>query len=250
MNSSAASETAAPTSTPTVSAPSLSADAPAAPMPSPAATPIRGVLFDLDGTLLDTYNLILTSMRHTVQTVLGTDYPDDVLMHQVGIPLEAQMKYYTDDPAVQAEMLTVYRAYNHEVHDACVKAFPGVRETLQVLCDRGFRMGVVTSKRHALAQHGLDICGLADYMEFVVGPDDYPAHKPDPGPVRYGCELLRLRPEECLYVGDSPFDMRAGNGAGCATVAVTWGMFSREALEAEEPAHVVARMGELRAILG
>lgn len=210
---------------------------------------IKGVLFDLDGTLLDTYDLILASMRHTVKTVLGRDYSDEILMHQVGTPLEAQMKYYSADSDVQAEMLAVYRAHNHEVHDGCVRAFPGVGETLRALHDAGLRIGVVTSKRHALAQRGLDVCGLADYVEFLVGPDDFPAHKPDPGPVLYGCELAGLSPEECLYVGDSPFDIQAGNGAGCVTVAVLWGMFSREALEAERPAYVIEDVRELTSVV-
>lgn len=206
---------------------------------------IKGILFDLDGTLLDTHDLILASMRHTMETVLGQHYSDEHLMRLVGQPLEAQMATYTDDPKLQETLLTVYREHNHAIHDERVRAFPGVRETLRQLKEEGFRLAVVTSKRHALAQRGLDVCDLADFVEFVVGPDDYPAHKPDPGPVRFGCEKLGLAPEECLYVGDSPFDMQAGNGAGCITVAVLWGMFSRERLEAENPAYVIDQVGEL-----
>ena len=210
--------------------------------------PLQGILFDLDGTLLDTRKVILASMRHATKTVLGKKFSDTALMSYVGQPLEAQMPHFTDDPALQEEMLSVYRAHNHRIHDEGVKAFPGTAETLRKLRDAGFRLGVVTSKRHALAQRGLDVCGLADYVEFVVGPDDFPAHKPDPGPVRYGCELLNLPPETCLYVGDSPFDMQAGNAAGCTTVAVLWGMFSREALEAQHPDHLISRLSDLEAI--
>ena len=210
---------------------------------------IKAVLFDLDGTLLDTYELILTSFRHTMDEVLGKSFPEEELMKKVGQPLETQMWDFTDDPAVHKRLLTVYRDYNHAVHDECVRAFDGVSAMLADVRERGLRVGVVTSKRHALAQRGLEVCGLADFVECLVGPDDFPAHKPDPGPVAYGCELLGYAPSECLYVGDSPFDMQAGNGAGCTTVAVTWGMFSPEVLAASLPSHTIEKPEELAALL-
>lgn len=210
---------------------------------------IKAVLFDLDGTLLDTHDLILTSFRYTMDKVLGESFPEEVLMKKVGQPLETQMWDFTDDPDVHEQLLATYRAYNHEVHDERVRAFAGVADMLASVKERGLRIGVVTSKRHALAQRGLEVCGLAGYVECLVGPDDFPAHKPDPGPVRYGCELLELDPSECLYVGDSPFDMQAGNGAGCVTVAVTWGMFSRDLLAANSPAHTIDKPEGLAALL-
>lgn len=209
----------------------------------------KAVLFDLDGTLLDTHELILASFRHSMDEVLGASFPEEELMKKVGQPLETQMWDFTDDPAVHERLLTVYRNYNHEVHDECVRAFDGVSSMLADVRERGLRVGVVTSKRHALAQRGLEVCGLADYVECLVGPDDFPAHKPDPGPVAYGCELLGCAPSECLYVGDSPFDTQAGNGAGCTTVAVCWGMFSPEVLAASSPSHTIEKPEELAALL-
>lgn len=209
------------------------------------ARKIKAVLFDLDGTLLDTHDLILASFRHAISEVLGRTFPEEVLMQKVGQPLDVQMWDFTDDPDVHERLLTTYREHNHRIHDDYVRAFPGVAEALSQLKEVGVPMGVVTSKRHALAQHGLDVCGLAGFVDCLVGPDDYPAHKPDPGPVRYGCELMGFAPEECLYVGDSPFDMQAGNGAGCTTVAVAWGMFAREVLEAQAPDFVISSADEL-----
>lgn len=206
---------------------------------------IKAVLFDLDGTLLDTHDLILASFGHAVSEVLGKTFPEKVLMQKVGQPLDVQMWDFTDDPAVHERLLSVYREHNHRIHDQYVHAFPGIAEALAQLKGLGVPMGVVTSKRHALAQRGLDVCGLAEFAACLVGPDDYPAHKPDPGPVRYGCELLGFSSDECVYVGDSPFDMQAGNAAGCTTIAVSWGMFDREVLEAQSPAFMISSADEL-----
>lgn len=209
---------------------------------------IKAVLFDLDGTLLDTQDLILASFRHATTHVLGEQIPDELLMAKVGQPLEVQMRDFTDDPALQKELLEVYREYNHAVHDERVQTFEGVEEMLARLAEEGIRMAVVTSKRQALAQRGLDVCGIATYMEFVVAPDVFPVHKPDPAPVVHACELMGLTPSECLYVGDSPFDIAAGNGAGCETVAVTWGIFSTEALAEENPTYVIERPSDFMAL--
>ena len=206
----------------------------------------KAVLFDLDGTLIDTYQLILESFRHATRKVLGRVIPDEQLMVKVGQPLSTQIWDWTDNQEVHDEILTVYREFNHAVHDDMVSTFSGVPQILSDLRDQGVRMGVVTSKLHWLAQRGLDRTGLAGYMETLVSPDDYPqAHKPAPGPVLYGCELLGVDPQECWYVGDSPFDIAAGNAAGCKTAAVLWGMFPKETLCEQKPTVCCATPNDL-----
>lgn len=206
---------------------------------------IRGVLFDNDGTLVDTYALILSSMRHATREVLGRIIPDDVLMAKVGQPLAVQMQDFTDDPAVQDELLVVYRAHNKVEHDRTVRAFPGAEQALARLSEASIKLGVVTSKMHALAWRGLELTGLAPYLDCCIGADDCPIFKPEPQPVIAGAEALGLDPAECLYVGDSPFDLQAGRRAGCATVAVLWGMFPEDVLTLERPDHTVENFDEL-----
>lgn len=196
---------------------------------------IRAILFDNDGTLVDTHDLILSSMRHTVNDVFGLGLPDERLMAKVGIPLADQMMDFATDIPQRDEMLRVYREHNHAHHDAAVKAFPGVVEGLRTLSEAGFAMGVVTSKRAPLATRGLQITGAWPYLDCLIGPDECPKAKPDPDPILVGANLLDVPAEECAYVGDSPFDIHAGNAAGCMTVAALWGMFSHEDLLAEEP---------------
>lgn len=211
---------------------------------------IKGVLFDLDGTLLDTYQLILSSFRHAVRQVLGRDIPDELLMAKVGQPLVTQMWDFTDDPAEHDELFRAYTDYNAAVHDRLIGMFPGVREAVEKLRGAGCRVGVVTSKRREPALRGLACFDLGGLFEVVVGADDWPEHKPAPGPVRRGCDLLGLDARECAYVGDSPFDIQAGNAAGCTTVAALWGMFDAEALQAEQPDILCPAIGDLPELLG
>jgi pyrophosphatase PpaX len=210
---------------------------------------IDGVLFDNDGTLSDTYQMILQSFRHATHEVLGHVPPDEKLMAKVGIPLVDQMKDFSDDPAVQQRLLEVYRTYEHQIHDQLIGAFPGEHEALERLAKAGMPMGVVTSKRHATASHGLEVLGVRQYFTAFVGCDDCDRHKPDPAPVVLGAQMLGLDPARCAYVGDSPFDMRAGLGAGCVTIGIEWGMFDDETLLAEHPDALCASFGELADVL-
>ena len=214
---------------------------------------IKAVLFDLDGTLLDTHDALLASFRHATREVLGPEaesLTEQQLMAKVGQPLDTQMWDFTDDQDVHDRLLAEYRAHNVQVHDSLVHAFPGIPELLERLRSAGVPMGVVTSKRHEMALRGLDLFGLAPFFRFLVGSDDFPEHKPAPGPVVHGCELLGLSPACVLYVGDSPFDMMAGNGAGCPTAAVTWGMFPVDVLEAENPTFVCDQPAQIADIVG
>lgn len=198
---------------------------------------IRAILYDNDGTLVDTRDLILSSMRHTMTTVLGRDLPDDVLLQGVGTPLDTQLLAFADgDEQLGAELARVYREHNHAVHDAAVRLFPGVAGGLRDLQEAGFAQGVVTAKRHWLAQHGLEITGAWQYLDCLVGADDCPKGKPEPDSIVAGAKLLGVLPEECIYLGDSPYDMQAGIAAGCTTVAALWGMFSADELMAFNPA--------------
>ena len=210
---------------------------------------VKAVLFDLDGTLLDTYQLILDSMRYTIATELGLDCSDEQLMAKVGQPLAIQFTDFTDDSALIDELLRVYRAYNETRHDAVVRAFEGIPEVLAALKEAGFALGVVTSKRHELAQRGLDITGIARFMDFVIGPDDWPEFKPAPGGVLHGCRLAGCAPDECVYVGDSPFDIQAGNSAGCFTIAALWGMFSEATLREQTPTYTCSRPADILSLL-
>ena len=206
---------------------------------------MKGILFDNDGTLVDTHDIILASMRYSTQKVLGRVLPDEVLMRKVGQPLIVQMRDFTPDEDEQVEIVRVYREHNATIHDERISAFPGTAEALASLVDRGFVLGVVTSKLRVTAWHGLEICGLSPYLSCCIGAEDCEHYKPEAEPVLRGAKALGLLAADCLYVGDSPYDIQAGKAAGCATMAVTWGVFSRDELCAESPDYVCDSFTEL-----
>ena len=206
---------------------------------------IKGILFDLDGTLVDTYRLIAASQAYATKAVLGKDIPEEVLMSTVGLPLETQMADHCGgDPQVVEELCQVYREHNARVHDQLIEAFPLVNEVLQELSCEGYVLGVVTSKRSEVALRALDLFDMTKFMSCVIGARECPLHKPDPGPVLMGVQRLGLDPSQCAYVGDSPFDIQAANSADCLSVAATWGMFDEEALLKQGPQCVCSTMAE------
>jgi pyrophosphatase PpaX len=210
---------------------------------------VRAVLFDLDGTLLDTIELILSSFRHATFEVLGEKIPDAVLMRNIGIPLRVQMREFTADPIKADEMLDRYREHNAEIHDGAVAAFPGVRDMLTGVRDLGLPMGVVTSKSRALAERGLEITGLGCYFDTLVTSDDTDRHKPDPYPLLVAADALGVHLRYCVYVGDSPHDVRAAVDGGAVSVAATWGVSNDPELVAEGPDVVIDSVAELLPLL-
>ena len=206
------------------------------------------VLFDLDGTVIDSGGIILASMRHATREVLGRDYSDDVLMQAVGGPgLEAQMAAL--DPERVEELVTVYRAHNEPLHEE-LRCCAGMEDVLERLHAEGRRLGVVTAKRRSTAELAFQHVPLGHLFEAIVGGDETTRHKPDPEPLLLGAERLGASPSEIAYVGDSPFDVRAAKAAGMASVAVTWGrIHDRAKLEREEPDAIVDTAEELLAVV-
>src|SRR5579884_1295532 len=202
------------------------------------------VLFDLDGTVVDSGGIILASMRHATRTVLARDYSDRELLVHVGGPgLEAQM--HALDPARADELVAVYRAHNEPLHDT-LEACPGMESVLETLHAEGRRLAVVTAKRRSTVELAFKRLGVGHLFEVVVGGDETERHKPDPEPLLEAARRLRTEPMDCAYVGDSPFDIRAAKAARMYPVAVTWGrIHDRAKLESEQPAAIVDTADEL-----
>ena len=205
----------------------------------------RVVLFDLDGTLIDSGPIIVASMRHASVTVRGQE-PDEELVKAAigGQGLIAQMRDL--DPDRVDELIEVYRAHNEPLH-ATLEAFDGIPELMLELRRRGHQLGIVTAKRVATVELAFArLPFLRELTDVLVGAEDTERHKPDPDPVLEALRRIGAGPEEAVYVGDSPFDIRAGNAAGAYTIAVGWGgIHPDERLLAEEPNVLVQHPEEI-----
>lgn len=209
---------------------------------------LRTMLFDLDGTLIDSIRLIIDSYHHTLATHRLPPRTDDDWLRGIGTPLRVQFAEWSEHPGLEA-MIATYRDYNLANHDACVTPYPGVTDAVRRVRAAGIRTGLVTSKNRPGAVRGLRLCELEELMEVIVGADDVVNPKPHPEPVELALRLLGADPETAVYVGDSVHDMESGRAAGVRTAAVLWGPFSRAHLERTEPDYWLERPADLLGLI-
>jgi len=209
----------------------------------------RLVLFDLDGTLIDSIGLIVDAMHHAFEGFDGAVPDDAEWMAGIGTPLTKQLARYARSDDELARLRARYRDYQFIHHDRVITAYPGTSAVLEWLHARGIAMGIVTSKGDELSRRGLELTGLARFIQVIVSADSVTIHKPEPEPVLHAMRELGVRADESLMVGDSPHDIRAGNAAGVRTVGVLWGPFSREQVAAAQPTWMIDSLAELRPIV-
>ena len=198
-------------------------------------TDIDICLFDLDGTLIDSTELIFESYRHTLREHQGVVPPDEVWLAGLGTPLRAQFRVATDDPAEIERMVETYREFNFAHHDHMVRPFPEIQAAITALKVGGMTLGVVTSKARTGLHRGLSVCGLEHLFDTLISVDDVTRYKPEPEPVLKALDSLNGEALRTVFIGDSPHDMAAGRAAGVLTAAALWGPFNKGHLEAHAP---------------
>ena len=210
---------------------------------------IKGVLFDLDGTLVNTTPLILESFRHTFKE-FGLPVPaDSELVAGFGLPMRTAVTAYMPEEMAD-EFCDAYRAYQRTRHDELIEGIDGVAETLAALKQRGIKMAVVTSKKRPAAIRDLGCYDLVKYFDTIIACDDCAENKPLPGPSLMALKQLTLSGAECLAVGDSPFDLQSARGAGCQTAAVRYTSFDWEYILTEgKPDYVLKKMTDLLTLI-
>lgn len=204
---------------------------------------ITHVLFDFDGTLLDTNDLIVEALKAAAMKYRGRDIGDEELDLILGKPLAIQM--YELDPEHAEEMDAYYRSYYREKRDAYTKEFDGIREMLDTLLKMGLKMGIVSNKGTAGIEHGLSSFDMHKYFGSTISADDVIKRKPDPEGIHKALDELGGKVENTLFIGDSGHDIESGKRAGTKTILVGWTILDRKRLMQTCPDHVVETPGEI-----
>ncbi|ASK62741.1 pyrophosphatase PpaX [Virgibacillus phasianinus] len=206
---------------------------------------IHTILFDLDGTLIDTNELIITSFLHTFEHFKIPITREETLPF-IGPTLKDT--FDAVDPAKSAEMIQVYREHNLHHHDNYVEAYPYVVETLRQLKENDVRLGIVTTKMHEGATRGLKLVGLEELFDTVITLDDVTHAKPHPEPIIKAMNELGSDASSTLMVGDNTHDIEAGQNAGVKTAGVAWSIKGKETLQSLNPTYILEDMRDLFSI--
>lgn len=208
------------------------------------------VLFDLDGTLIDSTELIVRSYQHTLRELAQREPSRESIISGFGTPLVDNLHRLSPNPSLVPQMVDVYSEYNERHHDELVTPFAAATEAVRRLRAAGVPLAIVTGKRRRYAQMGLRLAGLDAHFDAVIPPECTERGKPDPEPVRAALRKLEVEPDRALFVGDSPHDVAAARAAGVAAAAVAWGPFERSVLEAAGPDHWLDDGGDVLALVG
>lgn len=209
---------------------------------------VRTILFDLDGTLIDTNELIIASFLHTLEQYFPGKYTREDVLDFIGPPLPESFR--TVHPEKVDELVEVYREHNLKHHDQYVTVYDGVLETIDTLRKKGFQLGIVTTKMRHSVDKGLALTKLEPYFDVIVSLDDVQNPKPHPEPVMKAMKALDARASETIMVGDNYHDIEAGKNAGTQTAGVAWTIKGREKLEQYKPDYMLDHMTDLLKIVG
>jgi pyrophosphatase PpaX len=208
---------------------------------------ITTILFDLDGTLIDTNELIISTYLHTLGKYYPNKYQREDVLPFLGPTLHET--FGSMDAERVEEMVADYRKYNLENHDLMVKEFEGVFETVEALKDKGYKLAIVTTKREDVSLKGLRLTKLDRFFDVIVAYDHVKKVKPDPEPIMLALEKLGSTPEETLMVGDNFHDILAGKNAGTKTVGVAWSIKGRDYIAKYEPDYILEKMADILPLL-
>jgi len=190
-------------------------------------------LFDLDGTLADSVPLILACSKLTHQE-LNIPWDEVRMKNLIGVPLLETGEIL----AGKGNGKTFFDAYQRHytvMHDTMCKSFPGIETMLQDLYNQGASLAVVTSRRRWGTERSLEYMNFAQYFKTSVCAEDCKTHKPDPEPAFLALSAMGKAPKNAVFIGDTFYDVRCAQNAGCFSAAVTWGAGERDQLVTEAP---------------
>lgn len=208
------------------------------------------VLFDLDGTIVNTNELIINSFMHTLKENDLPSLTREQIIPLMGTTLQQQLSAFSGLEAKDISLLErSYRSYNNAHHDELVQAFPYVNETMEELQRRGIKLGVVTTKIRPNTLKSLEQFDLLKYMDTIVTVNDVTHPKPHPEPVLTAVANLGVDPSRTLMVGDSAVDIQSAKAAGVRVAGVAWSLKGEDVLWTYEPDYMIHEMKDLYTIV-
>lgn len=189
----------------------------------------KAILFDFDGTIIDTNELIIRSYKYAFEKILSYDISIDEILGLFGRPLLISLQ---EDYGVEngEKLYYAFREFNETNHDEIAKPFTGIPDAIYDLKKMGYKLGIVTSKRMEMLKRGLKLLNLENIFDVLIAAESTTEHKPKPGPILVACEKIGVEPCDTLYVGDSVFDILCGKNAGAKTCGVGYSMTEPEKL--------------------
>ena len=209
---------------------------------------IKAILFDFDGTLVDTNQLIIRSFNETFKKLFPNRcFTESEIMDCIGPTLEETgQKYYAEDPK---SLVDIYRGFCWQYHDEMIVIYPGIEEMLKSLKEMGLKLVIVTSKKTDMATRGLEVTKLLSYFDWMVSADDVKNPKPHQEPIERVLDYYHLKPEECLMVGDNSHDILCAKAAGVTSVAVGWALRGADYLKSFSPDYIIDEASDLIKII-
>ncbi|MET3193488.1 pyrophosphatase PpaX [Bacillus sp. OAE603] len=209
---------------------------------------ITTLLFDLDGTLINTNELIIASFMHTLEKFYPGKYKREHVIPFMGPTLTES--FSTVDANRVDELITEYRRFNVEMHDEFVEEYETVYETIETLHEQGYKIGIVTTKARNVVEMGLSYSRLKQFFDVVITIDDVQNAKPHPEPIQLALKKLNATPEETIMIGDNYHDIEGGKNAGTKTAGVVWSLKGKEFLESYHPDYMLEKMSDILTIIG
>lgn len=211
------------------------------------------ILFDFDGTIMDTNDVIIQSWQHTYRTFRGVEGSEEEILATFGETLDYTMKNLFPEVALE-EALQVYRGYQRENFLSSIKMVPGMKEVLDELAERGYLMAMVTSRLRFTTEQALEEYDLGKYFRHVVTADDVTRPKPDPQCVEMVLEALGSTADRAIMTGDTIHDILCARNGGVTSVLVGWsitlgGMKRSDFSPDEAPDHIITEPAELLELL-
>jgi phosphoglycolate phosphatase len=213
---------------------------------------IKGIIFDLDGTLLNTIEDLADSLNQALQDVNHSTYTNEVVQSFIGNGMYRLVDLALNERATQQEIeqvLELFKEHYAKRYTNKTTLYPNMKLVVMTAKERGLKLGVCSNKANKYVQPLIDLHFGSDVFDFVLGEVDYIPRKPDPSMALEVCENLGLKTDECLFVGDSTVDIKTAHAAKMPVCAVTFGFNDEESLLKENPEYIAHDALELKNII-